>query len=220
MSTRMSIVFIGANGYDGSGTQSTLLYQHCDGYPTNVLPSIFNALKAVRKKAETHWQSKFTRPSRQDDKDFDFFTVPLNSELLAGCYIAEETSGYGMGASFESTTYLETDIQAEWDAETAKKVFGNHGDIEWLYVVNAIDRSIKVYGGGYDGGWPADTAQKGTVDPLSYVENLTEDYQIAEAAVITKATRSLSRLGFPVNPKRQSGRRAAHAAQRTKLRQK
>jgi len=215
----MSIVFIGANGYDGSGTQATRLYQHSDGYPTNVLPTILDALKGVRKKAVKHWESSFTRPDRQGEKDFDFFTVPLNSELLAGCYIAEETSGYGMGARFESTTYLETDIQAEWDAETAKKVYGDHGDIEWLYVINAIDRSIKVYGGGYDGGWPADTAAKGTIDPLSYVDDLTDEYQVSEAAAITKATRGLNRIGFPVNPKRASGRRAAHAAQRAKFRQ-
>jgi len=215
----MTIVFVGANRYNGSGTQATRLYQHSDGYPTNVLPTILNALKVVRKKAATHWESSFTRPDRQGDKEFDFFTVPLNSELLAGCYIGEETSGYGMGAEFEKTTYLETDIQAGWDAETAKNVFGDHGDIEWLYVVNAIDRSISVFGGGYSGDMPADTVGKGTVDPLSYVEDLTEDYQVAEAAVITKAARSLSRIGFPVNPKRQSGRRAAHAAQRAKFRQ-
>lgn len=216
MSTRTTIVFIGANGFDGSGTQATRLYQHCDGYPTNVLPTILDTLRVVRKKAADHFQ----RVSYNAGKAFDFFTTPLNSELLAGCYIAEETSGYGMGARFETTKYLETDLASEWDDETQKAVYGDHGDIEWLYVVNAINRSVKVYGGGYDSGWPADTVKKGTVDPLSYIEHLVDEARDAEGARIKSATRSLNRIGFPVNPKRQSGRRAAHAAQRAKFRQK
>ena len=217
MSTRMTIVFIGANGYDGSGTQATRLYQHCDGYPTNVLPTILDTLRLVRKKAADHWQHV---SYKHNGAPFDFATSPLNSELLAGCYIAEETSGFGMGARFEATTYLDTDLRAEWDEETRAKVYGNHGDIEWLYVVNAIDRSINVYGGGYTGDEPQLKVNAGTVNPLSYVENLTEDYQEKEHARIKSAALSLSRIGFPVNPKRQSGRRAAHAAQRAKYRQK
>lgn len=208
MSTRTTIVFIGTNGYDGSGRQATRLYQHCDGYPTSVLPTILDTLRAVRKKAEAHWHR---RPS---EKNFDFFTTPINSELLAGCYIGEETSGFGMCASFEDTTYLEADEAFKWDEETQGKVYGNHSDIEWLYVVNAIDRSIKVFGGGYTGDLPRHTVAKGTVDPMSYVEDLNEPYKDKEAASIKKAILSLGRIGFPVNPKRQSGRRAAHAAQR------
>jgi hypothetical protein len=213
MSTRTTIVFIGANGYDGSGTQATRLYQHCDGYPTSVLPTILDTLRAVRKKAKAHWHHiSYTR--EHAGKDFDFATTPLNSELLAGCYIAEETSGFGMGASFEDTVYLETDVAVKWDEKTQGKVYGNHSDIEWLYVVNAIDRSIKVFGGGYTGDLPRHTAAIGTVDPLSYVEALNEDYQDKEAASIKKAIRSLGRIGFPINPK--SGRRAAHDAQRAR----
>ena len=215
MSTRTTIVFIGANGYDGSGTQATRLYQHCDGYPTGVLPTILDTLRAVRKKAAAHWHHISYKHPR---KEFDFATTPLNSELLAGCYIAEETSGFGMGARFENTIYLETDEAFKWDEETQDKVYGDHSDIEWLYVVNAIDRSIKVFGGEYTGDEPRLSATSGTVDPLRYVEHLVEECQDKEEARITSAVRSLSRIGFPVNPKRQSGRRAAHAAQRAKYR--
>lgn len=215
MSTRTTIVFIGTNGYDGSGTQVTRLYQHCDGYPTSVLPTILDTLRAVRKKAKAHWH-RFSYNRKHGEKDFDFFTTPINSELLAGCYIAEETSGFGMGARFEDTTYLETDEASKWDEETQGKVYGNHSDIEWLYVVNAIDRSIKVFGGGYTGDLPRHTAASGIVDPMSYVEAMDADYKDKEAASIKKAILSLGRIGFPVNPKRQSGRRAAHAAQRAR----
>jgi hypothetical protein len=213
----MTIVFIGANNYDGTGTQAVRLYQHSDGYPTNVLPTIRDAMKAVRKKSADHWQHisyKFPRA------EFDFLTVPINAELMAGCYIAEESSGFGMGARFEKAIYLETDIAAEWDEETRRKVYGNHGDIEWLYVVNSIERTIKVFGGGYTGDDPADTAAKGTVNPLSYVENLTEEYQDRETARIKNATRSLARYGFPVNPQRKTGRRAAIEDQRARFRNK
>ena len=217
MSTRTTIVFIGANNYNGTGTKAIRLYQHCDGYPTNVLPTIRETLRVVRKKSAHHWQHISYRNPR---KKFDFLTVPINAELMAGCYLAEETSGFGMGAHIERSVYLETDIPEQWDADTKEAIYGDHGDIEWLYVVNSIDRSIKVFGGGYTGDHPTDTAAKGTVNPLSYIEHLVDEYQENEGARIKSATRSLSRMGFPVNPERQSGRRAAHAAQRERLRNK
>ena len=217
MSTRMTIVFIGSNGYDGSGQQATRLYQHSDGYPTNVLPTLLDCLRNVRKKAEAHWEHV---SYRHNGAAFDFLTTPINSELLAGCYIAEETSGFGMGAEFERTIFLDKPNPDDWDRETQRGVYGDHGDIEWLYVVNALDRSIRVFGGGYFDRFPQETVAAGTVDPMSYVEHLSDDYKDQAAATIKSAARSLGRIGFPVNPKRQSGRRAAHAAQRAKYRQK
>lgn len=217
MSTRGAIIFIGANNYNGTGTKSVRLYQHCDTYPTNMLPLLLDTLREVRKKSADHWKHiSYAHPG----KDFDWISVPIHAELLAGCFIAAGTTGFGMGAELEKSVYLETDVQAEWDDETRHKVYGNHGDLEWVYVVNSIDRSIRVYGGGYTDTVPASKVAEGTVDPLSYIDNLTEDYQAGETARIKSATRSLSRIGFPVNPKRESGRRAAHAAQRARFRQK
>lgn len=217
MSTRTAIIFIGANNYDGTGTKAVRLYQHCDGYPTNVLPTLRDALRVVRKKMANHWQHISYKHPRSE---FDFLTVPVNAETMAGCYIAEETTGFGMGARFEEAVYLETDVLHSWDEATRRKVFGNQGDLEWIYVVNSIDRSIKVYGGGYTNTAAYETVTGGTVDPMTYLENISEDFIDREESAIKAALRSLSRIGFPVNPKRESGRRAAHAAQRARFRQK
>jgi hypothetical protein len=218
VSTRTAIIFIGANNYDGTGTKAVRLYQHCDGYPTNVLPTLRNTLKVVRKKSEDHWQHISYKHPRAE---FDFLTVPIHAETMAGCYIAEETSGFGMGARLEEIVYLDHDIIADHDEETLRKIFGNQGDLEWIYVVNSIDRSITVFGGGYTGKGACETVSAGEkVNPLSYIKNLVDEYQESEGAVIKSALRSLSRIGFPVNPERESGRRAAHAAQRDRLRTK
>jgi hypothetical protein len=170
-------------------------------------------MKAVRKKMAEHWQHV---SYRHPGVDFDFLTVPINAETLAGCYIAEKTSGYGMGAHVEDAIRLQTDVIATWDDAAKQKVFGNQEDLEWVYVVNAIDRSIKVFGGGYSGK-PAWQYTGKTVDPMTYVENLVEECQKSEGKAITVASRSLNRFGFPVNPQRKSGRRAAHEAQRAKF---
>ena len=218
MSTRGAIIFIGASNYDGTGTKAVRLYQHCDTYPTHLLPLLLDTLRSVRKKSAEHWEHVSYRMPK--GAEFDFATCPINAEMLAGCFIAAGTTGFGMAAELEESTYLESDIMAQWDHETHSKVFGNHGDLEWIYVVNAIDRSIKVYGGGYTGTEPASKVAQGTVEPLSYCEVLNEDYQVIEAARIKSASRSLSRIGFPINPRRESGRRAAHAAQRARFQQK
>jgi hypothetical protein len=217
VSTRSAIIFIGANNYDGTGTKAVRLYQHCDGYPTNVLPTLRDTMRMVRKKMEDHWQHISYKHPRSK---FNFLTVPIHAETMAGCYIAEETTGFGMGARFEEAVYLDSDDLRTYDEETRRKVFGIQGDLEWIYVVNSIERSISVFGGGYTGSAAWDTVTGGTVNPLSYVENLVDEYQDAEAARIKSATRSLSRIGFPINPVRLSGRRAAHADQRARLRNK
>lgn len=215
MSTRATIIFIGANEYDGSGTKAVRLYQHCDGYPTNVLPTLLATLRVVRKKMEDHYKHiSYKRPGSA----FDFLTVPINVETLAGCYIAEETTGFGMGAHVEKSVFLTTDVLTSWDADTRVNVFGHQEDLEWIYVVNALDRSIKVFGGGYTGDPAVFRVEAGTVDIMDYVNVLEDDYKEREGKTIKSAARSLGRIGFPINPKRQSGRRAAHEAQRARLR--
>jgi hypothetical protein len=217
MSTRGTIIFIGANNYNGTGTKAVRLYQHCDTYPTAMLPLLLDTLRAVRKKSADHWQHISYLHTNQD---FDWTACSIHAELLTGCFIAAGTTGFGMAAELENSIYLESHIPGEWDHETWGKVFGNHGDLEWVYVVNAIDRSIKVYDGGYTDTIPGVSVTRGTVDPLMEIESLKESYQAQAAARIKSVTRSLSRIGFPVNPKRESGRRAAHAAQRSRFRQK
>lgn len=207
MSTRATIVFIGPNG---QGASATRLYQHCDGYPSNVLPNLKASLKAVRTKAMEHAE---TMTHRERGARFDFDTAELHVGLLTGAYIFEETTGFGMGAQLEESMWLESDDYAQFDTATSLQLFGNHGDIEWLYIVNSKERSIRVFGGGF-GPDPQEMVENGMTDPMRYVDDMADDYKVKTAAQIRSACRSLSRAGFPVNPRRMSGRRAAHAAQR------
>lgn len=213
MSTRGSIIFIGPGTF-GGGVEGIRLYQHCDTYPTNMLPSLRKVLKATRKKAEEHHEHV---AYRMKGAPFNFATCVIPAELLAGVYIGETTTGFGLSAHIEHKMALKSDDLGSLHPDTLSELFGNHGDLEWVYVVNAMERNIRVFGGGYTGELPVTFFEAGTVDPESYVGNLVEEYQDKELARIKSATRSLNRAGFPVNPKRQSGRRAAHAAQRERM---
>jgi len=198
MSTRASIIFIGPDYFNKHVTWAIRLYQHADGYPAHVLPTLQNAMAAVRAKMAAHWQrTAYNHPG----VEFDFFTVPINAETMAGCYVYEETSGYGMGAHIEEMVSPQTCGLPLWDDETREKVFGYREDLEWVYVVNSIDRYITVFGGKYSG-LPAWTYTGGaTVNPTKSLEGMVEKYQETYGKKIEVASQGLKNLGFPVNPK-------------------
>ena len=214
MSTRGAIIFIGPDTFGGS-VKALRLYQHCDTYPTNILPVLKDVLKATRKKAEEHHTDHIAY--RMRNVPFKFETCIIPAELLAGVYIGETTTGFGLSAHIEHSMGLRSAELGELDAGTLSELFGNHGDLEWVYVVNSIDRSIRVFGGGFTGELPETFFKQGTVNPECYSEDLVEDYRDKALASIKSATRSLNRIGFPVNPARQSGRRAAIAEQRARV---
>jgi hypothetical protein len=96
------------------------------------------------------------------------------------------------------------------------RIFGDRTDLEWIYAINSIKRTIRVYGGGYTDEKPHLKVASGVVDPINYVKYLHWDCRETYAKQIRAAIRSLGRIGFPVNPKRTSARREAHAAQRAR----
>ena len=198
MSTRGILVFVG-KGCHGV-PRGYRLYQHSDAYPTYTLPIIRDAIR----KAE-----KLVIEGRER-MDSDRYTV--TPAMLAGLYVGENTSIYGMGAHIEESKILESPITP---AEIVG-LLGNQGDLEWVYVVDTDAKVVNVYGGGYTGELPEKFLEAGLVEPLSYVENLTEEYQEREIKTIQSAKRSLKRLGWPVNPVRKTGRRAAIEAEKAK----
>ncbi len=180
MSTRGLIVFVGA---DRNGVlRGFRLYQHCDSYPTNTLPVIRDTIR----KAE-----KLAVKGRERMRDDSYSVTP---EMLAGLYVGENTSVFGMGARIEAYSALET-----LERDEIVGLLGSQFDLEWIYVVDTDLNSVNVYGGGYTGASPGTFIDAGTVEPLEYVQNLTEKYQEREAKKITSAKRSLARLGWPVN---------------------
>ncbi len=196
MSTRGIIVYIGKGKY--STPQGFRLYQHCDSYPTGILP----LLKTVIRKAEKCVAAE------------DSGRRTVTPEMLAGFTVGEQTGIYGMGAHIEEAKPA-LHISNE---DAIFELLGNQGDLEWVYVVDTDAQTINVYGGGYSNTCPEGFVKAGTVDPLVYVENLIEEYQEGEAKRIKSAIRSLKRLGWPVNPpkKGKTGRRAAIEATKAK----
>jgi hypothetical protein len=183
MSTRGIIVFKGSGRY--SDQQAYRLYQHCDSYPTQMLPTLRNVIRKAEKLVveEAKWMlSEYT----------------VTPEMLAGLTVGDQTGIFGMGARIEYTG-------------GEGNLYGNQGDLEWIYVVDTDAKSVNVYGGGCSGEVAGDKVADGVVDPLVYLENLNYEHRESEGKRITSAIRSLKRLGWPVNPG-PTGRRAAIAA--------
>lgn len=77
---------------------------------------------------------------------------------------------------------------------------GSQWDLEWIYVVNLSDKTVKIYGGGYADCSPQDHFAKGCVDPASYAEALYPQYRKRELAETEEAVREIESLGYKVNP--------------------
>ncbi len=195
MSTRSIIVVTGRDLYDQD--QTVRLYKHSDGYPTGVLPLISEALSKARE---------------QCDADFERFKhkrrLP-NVDQVVGILIGAATDVYGMGIRIDACDE-DSAIYAE---KFESKHLGCQGDLEWIYLVNLNDSTVKVYGGGYTGELPQKTYKIGTVDPLKYVDGLYPEYQASERCEIQEAISGIEALGFKVNPKRR------HKAKSSKARQ-
>jgi hypothetical protein len=189
MSTRGIIVFKGTGKY--SNSQAYRLYQHCDSYPTAMLPVLRDVIRKAEKLAA-------------EGTDMMGSQYPVTPEMLAGLTVGEQTGIFGMGARIEYT------------GTTSEPLYGNQGDLEWIYVIDTDAKSVNVHGGGYSGDSAEEKVAEGLVNPLSYIEKLCEEYQAKESRAITSAVRSLKRLGWPVNPSigAKTGRRAAIAAQK------
>lgn len=193
MSTRAIIVFIGKKDQYSDVRMGYRLYQHSDGYPTHTLPLIRDAIRAAGKLVKGA-EVKYSG---------DTFEVTAN--MLTGLYIGQSTKLFGMGAKLEESVQMLTAPTVPegkprflWDARLSY-LLGDQGDLEWIYIVDGDKQNVDVFGGGYTGDLPEDTIGKGTVDPLIYCERLLDEYREAGEKEIASATRSLKRLGWPVN---------------------
>lgn len=178
MGTRSIILVTGKGQY--SEHQTTRIYKHYDGYPTGNLDLINKAIERATK-LETEYFGKYLE-KRQCSVD-----------SIAGLIIGESVSIYGAQAEIEET----------FRGPIEGKHFGNQSDLEWIYVVDLNDKTIRIYGGGYFGEGPQKAIAKGTVNPLMYADQLKEEYQAEEKKETLKLITSLEAWGFRVNPKKQ-----------------
>lgn len=185
MSTRSIIIVTGKDLYENDRT--VRLYKHSDGYPTGNLPLIYEALSKAKS---------------QCDVDFERFKTKRripNVDQVVGILIGAATDVYGMGMRIDACD----EDAATYSEKFKPKHLGCQGDLEWIYVVNLTDFTVKVYGGGYSGELPQYTYKNGVVDPLQYADQLYPEYQDSERKEIQDGINSIESLGFKVNPKRQ-----------------
>ncbi len=189
MSTRGIIVFKGTGKF--SDPQAYRLYQHHDSYPTQMLEVLRDVIRKAEKLAV-------------EGSEMMQSPYAVTPEMLAGVMVGETTGIFGIGARIEYTGGDSGDL------------YGNQGDLEWIYVVDTDSKSVNVYGG-YSGHLPSEKVAEGLVNPLKYLSCVTEEYQLRESKRITSAVRSLKRLGWPVNPNvGKTDRRAAIEAEKAK----
>lgn len=170
MSTRSMILITGKDEYT---TQTYSLYKHSDGYPTGNLPIILEAIKRAKEIVDASNKRWADCNSPGDER-----TIQPN--MLTGCVIGAATSEYGMGASIEET------YQTLFKPEMV-----DHGDIEWMYLLNTDDNTLKIYGCEYEIGYR---------DPMSYVEELKDECQDDEAKETKDLLAQIKKTGFTVNP--------------------
>lgn len=179
MGTR-SIIIITSDSY------TARLYKHSDGYPTGVLPLLVATIKQANSIIAEHnarLKCKYTMR-----------TLETTPHLLVGKIIGEASTAYGMGC------YLEEVFPDDLDP----KHLGNQCDLEWIYVINLMDNTLRIYGGGFTGELPQSSLEEGTVDPCVYSNSLKNEYQKEERERTLKLVAEIESLGFKINPKRKS----------------
>lgn len=166
MGTRSTILITGE-------TQTIRLYKHYDGYPTGNLSLIEKALEKAISALGTY---KVKYPE---------FDKSLSVELITGKIIGESTGVNGMGVELEEN----------FIGPLKPSHFGNHGDLEWVYVIDVEAKTINIYSGSYRG--------KGKVtDPMERVKSLHKEYQADEIQRTNELIRLIKAWGFKVNPKK------------------
>lgn len=175
MGTRSIIVVTGNSRAGGAST--TRLYKGYDGYPTDVLSVIGDALKKANKQV------------KEQNEKWGENTNFINQSQMVGLIIGESTGIYGQGAVVDKTYYKPFD----------KRHLGNQWDLEWVYIVNTDAKTIEVFGGGC--AVPKDHLAQGYTDPVSYAEYLREEFIEEEKKEIKSLVKTIEKEGFTVNKK-------------------
>lgn len=173
MSTRSTINIQGKSVY--GNIESAQVYRHSDGYPTSVLKDIREALIKSITQVETN--AKRLKESTP---------MPVNVSQLVGNFIGVSTSEYGMNA--ELISHERSGLPKKFDE--------GHWDLEWVYVLNLEDKTLKIY-----------TSNKNvnsnkTTNPVQYTEQLKVEFQDDTKKKILSLVNDIEMLGFKINPKK------------------
>lgn len=196
MGTRSIIVITGQARY-GQGHETVRLYKHWDGYPTENLPIIAQAVARMEKSIT--------------DQPEPFRSKYPSVEGLTGMVIGEASSCYGMGAQVDEDDHGRG-TKARFAEAFDPKHLGMQSDLEWIYVVDAEARSVAVYGGEYTGEVPQKAFKRGPVNPMAFVQRLRTDYQECGRSQIGEAIATLEASGWKLAEKPKRTRKPKVAA--------
>ncbi|MBY0525575.1 MAG: hypothetical protein K2R98_19375 [Gemmataceae bacterium] len=195
MGTR-SIILITGKGRHG-GKQTVRLYRHWDGYPTCNLSTI---AEAIEKANELH--QKYAMQSWS--KDYQLTDMP--AQTFADLVVASSIQWDGAAARIDD----DNGRDCVWHEELSSAHYGNQGDLEWVYVVDVEQRTVKVYGNDY--GTPAEHIRRGTVDPCKYAACLKPEYRDKERGETMSVVGRIVGLGWMVNRTGQAARKTKQLA--------
>lgn len=183
MGTRSIIMVVGKQTDYSENTKVVRLYRHWDGSPDDQLPTLLQAIRQGNKHFE-HFQ--VLRPEAK--------VTDWPAEGLAAAIIASSLCWDGASVRHDR----DENDRATYQGPIEPYMYGNQSDLEWVYVVDAQTRTIKVYGGGY--GSAEEHLDHGLVNPLLYVNCIREQYQEEVKNKIVIAVSELNVEGWKVNP--------------------
>jgi hypothetical protein len=184
MSTQAIVVITGKNRY---GTDTIIrLYKHGDGYPSDTLADLVRATETVQTYILNN--AELLSIFRGDG------LCPTLDEMPTEGFTAQviAAGNHWCGSSYRIDD--EGLSLAVFTGQLCRSHYGDQGDLEWVYLVDLKARKITIWGGGH--GTPTDHIDGGVVDPLSYADQICDEYQEQERAIIANQTDSLITLGW------------------------
>jgi hypothetical protein len=194
MSTRSIVLFTGQGTYS---PETVRLYKHSDGYPTDNLRLIRDALK----------RSKDINKAQGDD------SLKVPPEGVAALLIGASVSVYGPAACIDDD---DGKPAIYYGALFKPAHLSTQCDLEWIYLVNLDAKTVSVYGGGFTGKAPQAAYKRGEVDPLTYALKLKQEFQDAAGARILELVAEIETMGYVVNPSLKSKDEASTRATEVK----
>jgi hypothetical protein len=191
MSTRAIIVVTGSHRLY-AWESIVRLYRHHDGYPTEVLADVVRATETAVSFIHNH--SSLLTVFRKDG------LCPTLDEMPAEGFAAQIIAAGNCwdGSSFRFDDPDEQGLPPITHGPLEVRHFGNHGDLEWIYLVNVKRRGLTIFGGEF--GAVEVHFARGAVDPLSYADRLRADCQEDERMRIRVAMDQLMDQGWDITP--------------------
>jgi hypothetical protein len=185
------------------------LYKHSDGYPTDVFANIIQTTES----AECYIRNNASLLTvfREDGQ------CPGLDEMPSGGFAAQLIAA---GNTWDGSAYRFDDADPTPAIDTGPlrdDHFGNHGDLEWVYLIDVKSRLVTIWGGRY--GATQEHFARGPTDPRKYADALGVDYREQERATIAAHLVTLRAAGWRVNPTAKTIRRRKPCHQLTQSRQ-